>query len=409
MKILLFYCLFILFTVDNARSQALLWSKKANPISNSINGVSFRSDGQKVIAGTNCHPASIRIFDVSNSTLDWDYNVSESFMCIMGVTFSANSNYIVAIEEFGNLFLFDNRGNTPILTDTIVTGTTYGFATSVSPDNTHIAVGCSNGKLKVYTLPGGELIQDLSAHPNWVTTVAYSPDGNFLVSGGSDDKVRVWDRMGKMLFTCADHKGDVTQVKVSPDNKWIISAGKDDVIKIWNAKDGLLVRTLMGHKGDVNGIDISPDGLRLVSGAADKTCKIWELSTGALLSTFGVPENGSVTAVAWSPKGDRIASGNIISDLMIWQVDATVSQRSLELSTKAKIYPNPGNSFLTIELNPSVQLDKITIADFSGKQVWEKAFNGTTTYDLSHLPKGAYQISGFHNNTKLWTQRWLKQ
>lgn len=399
----------LLLGIGFTKAQTLLWSKKANPISNSINVAAFRSDGRKIIAGTNCHPASIRMFDVDNATLEWDYEVSDRFMCIMGVTFSANSDYIVAIEEFGNLFLFDNRGTAPLLTDTIVTGTTYGFATAVSPDNSHIAVGCSNGKLKVYTLPEGALIQDLSAHPNWVTTVAYSPDGQFLVSGGSDDKVRVWDRTGKLLFTCADHKGDVTQVKVSPDSKWIISSGKDDVIKIWNAQNGLLERSLLGHKGDVNAVDVSPDGFRLVSGSADKTCKIWELQSGQLLSTFGVPENGSVTAVAWSPNGDRIATGNIISDLMLWQVANPVAQENMPSSTGVKIYPNPGNSFLTIEVDPSIQLDKIVITDFAGKKVWEVPFTGNKAYDLSQIPFGAYQINGFYLSKIQWSHRWVKQ
>ena len=102
-------------------AQTKLWTQKGNPLNNSINSVAFRDDGLKVISGTNCHPSSIRIFDVSNGNTDWDYTLGTSFMCIMGVTFSENSNYIAAIEEMGNIILFDNSGATPVVIDTIST------------------------------------------------------------------------------------------------------------------------------------------------------------------------------------------------------------------------------------------------------------------------------------------------
>ena len=115
------------FQLTNA--QTVDWTKKANPVLNQINSVAFSSNGQKVLSGTNCHPASIRIFDVTSGTMNWDYTVGSSYMCIMGVTFSSNTNYIAAIEEFGNIFIFDNTGALPVIIDTINTGTSYGFST----------------------------------------------------------------------------------------------------------------------------------------------------------------------------------------------------------------------------------------------------------------------------------------
>lgn len=132
--------------------QTVIWSKKANPLNLQINSVAFRADGQKVLSGTNCHPASIRIFDTQSSNLDWDYSLGSEFWCIMGVTFSSNGDYISAIEEFGNVFIFDNSGDIPVIVDTINTGTSYAFSTTISPDNKKVAIGCSNGKMKIYDL-----------------------------------------------------------------------------------------------------------------------------------------------------------------------------------------------------------------------------------------------------------------
>ena len=105
-KTVLVYTTLTIIFLNISRAQTIDWSMKANPLNLSINGVAFRADGQKVLSGTNCHPATIRMFDVTSSNLDWNYNVGMTFMCIMGVTFSSNTNYIAAIEEFGNIFIF---------------------------------------------------------------------------------------------------------------------------------------------------------------------------------------------------------------------------------------------------------------------------------------------------------------
>jgi WD40 repeat protein len=80
-------------------AQNIEWSRKANPGFLSINSVAFRSDGEQVLSGTNCHPASIRVFEVADGSLAWDYSVGFTYMCIMGVAFSANSHNTIRIWD----------------------------------------------------------------------------------------------------------------------------------------------------------------------------------------------------------------------------------------------------------------------------------------------------------------------
>ncbi|MFZ1380462.1 MAG: hypothetical protein WAS56_12400, partial [Saprospiraceae bacterium] len=69
---------------DICIAQTIDWSMKGNPHDLQVNGVAFRADGKKVLSGTNCHPASIRMFDVASSNLEWDYVVGMAYLCIMG-------------------------------------------------------------------------------------------------------------------------------------------------------------------------------------------------------------------------------------------------------------------------------------------------------------------------------------
>lgn len=380
------------FQLTNA--QTVDWTKKANPVLNQINSVAFSSNGQKVLSGTNCHPASIRIFDVTSGTMNWDYTVGSSYMCIMGVTFSSNTNYIAAIEEFGNIFIFDNTGALPVIIDTINTGTSYGFSTAISPANDKVAVGCSNGKMKIYNIPSGALAYDINAHPSWVTTVAYSPNGNYIVTGGNDDKVKIWSNAGTLLHTCTGHTGDITSVKVTPDNNFVISSSKDDKIKIWNISNGTLVKTINGHTKDVNGIDISPDGTKIVSASSDSTCKIWDFLTGNLHSTFGVTDSGAVISVAWSPNGDKIITGNIKSDAVLWSVPTTLSLNQTVLNDNFLIFPNPTQNTLNIELPFEPIIYQINIYNEFGQleKMYSNIKTRTVIIDTDGLSNGVYFI-----------------
>jgi WD40 repeat protein len=373
-------------------AQTIDWTQKANPLFLSVNGVAFRSDGQKVISGTNCHPAAIRMYDVSTAALEWDYNVGMTYMCIMGLTFSSNTGYIVAIEEFGNIFIFDNTGATPVILDTINTGTSYGFSTAISPSNDKVAVGCSNGKLKIYNLADGSLSNDINAHPSWVTTVNYAPNGSRIVTGGSDDKVKIWSTSGSLLFTCNGHTGDITNVKISPDNQYVVSSSKDNSIKIWELSTGILVRTITGHLGDVNGIDVSPDGSWIVSGSSDSTCKIWNFNSGVLVSTFGVPDSGAVNTVSWSPSGDKIVTGNSLSDVVLWSIPSALGTGEEKLDNDLIVFPNPAQGNLSISIPFSSTNNHLYIYNELGQLQYETAVLNSKVHaiNLEGFSPGVY-------------------
>lgn len=381
-------------TYAQAISVSLAWTKKANPYNNSINSVAFRADGQKVLSGTNCHPASIRMFDVTTSDLVWDYDVGSHYMCIMGVTFSANTNYIAAIEEFGNIFIFDNTGSTPVIIDTIHTATSYAFCTAISPSNDKVAAGCSGGRLKIFNLPGGTLSNNIAAHTGWVTAVAYSPNGNKIVTGGSDDKVKIWTKTGTLLFTCLGHTGDITSVKVSPDSNYVISSSKDKTIKIWDMNTGTLVRTITGHTKSVNSIDISPDGTKIVSASSDSSCKIWDFD-GNLILTFDTGNSCVVNAVAWSNSGDKIVTGNEKSDISVWNVNTSSSIMNYNTHKNSlQIFPNPAQNTFTINIPQTKTISRLCLYNTLGQLCKEYTCTNQTLLhvDSTNLENGMYFI-----------------
>jgi WD40 repeat protein len=68
-------------------------------------------------------------------------------------------------------------------------------------------------------------------------------------------------------------------VSFSPDGKRIVSGSSDNTLKVWDAQTGQETLTLKGHYDRVLSVSFSPDGKRIVSGSYDKTLKVWDISS----------------------------------------------------------------------------------------------------------------------------------
>jgi WD40 repeat protein len=388
-------------------AQTMVWTKKANPANQSINSIVFNNTGTQVLSGTNCHPASIRIYNKNTGAINWDYTVGEDYLCIMGVTFSSNAQYIATIEEFGNIFLFSNSSTLPIPIDTINIGTQYAFSIAIAPNNLHLAVGGSNNMLKLYEISSGKLIKEFNTLQNWVTSVAFSIDGKFILSGGSDNRVKIWNMDGTIYKTLSGHTDDITQVKVTPDNLYVLSSSKDNTIKMWDFKTGELLKTFTVHNDDVNGFDISSNGKMVVTASSDETSKIFNINDGSILASFGVKDSGAINTVAWSPTENFIVTGNSKSDVVLWDLSAKVSIKTPnEIETNITISPNPAYGFITI--NGNKKFTEVQIIDNLGELILHANINDNKI-DVSKLSNGLYYIKLFNSDGDWVCEKIIKQ
>ncbi|BDM78830.1 AAA-like domain-containing protein [Acaryochloris marina] len=199
---------------------------------------------------------------------------------------------------------------------------------SFSPDGTRIVSGSSDNTVRIWDAKTGRPIgEPLKGHWSAVFSVSFSPDGTRIVSGGWDYTVRIWDAktgqpMGEPL---KGHQNVVNSVSFSPDGTRIVSGSRDNTLRIWNAKTGQpMGEPLKGHQNVVYSVSFSSDGRRIVSGSRDKTVRIWDAKTG---QPMGEPLQGhqdSVESVSFSSDGRRIVSGSSDKTVRIW--DAKTGQ-----------------------------------------------------------------------------------
>ena len=96
--------------------------------------------------------------------------------------------------------------------------------------------------------------------------------------------IKIWEATtGKCLQTLTGHTDAVKSVAYSPDGQHLVSASWDSSIKIWEAATGKCLQTLTAHTNNVMSVPYSPDGQHLVSGSWDNSMQIWEAATGNYL------------------------------------------------------------------------------------------------------------------------------
>src|SRR6266567_1800854 len=153
-----------------------------------------------------------------------------------------------------------------------------------SPDGQHIVSGSSGGRIRVLNAITGETAAGpFTGHTDCVTSVAFSPDGHHIVSGSEDRTIHVWNAMtGETAagpFT--GHTHWVTSVAFSPDGHHIVSGSDDRTIHVWNAMTGETAAGLFtGHTHWVTSVAFSPDGQHIVSGSDDRTIRVSNVTIG---------------------------------------------------------------------------------------------------------------------------------
>ena len=189
-----------------------------------------------------------------------------------------------------------------------------------SPDGTLLATGGDDRVANVWDASSGARKQTLKAGrmvPAW--PLCFSPDGQRLaVANLGSNSVSIWDTesLGKTGRT--DLKsGAVTAVTFDPSGKLVISGGADGRVEL-DTVDEASVRDLKPHVGAIHSIACSPDGKIFATAGADGVVKVLALETGEELQSLA-GHVGDVFALAFSPDNQRIVSAGADGTIRIWQ------------------------------------------------------------------------------------------
>jgi WD40 repeat protein len=203
---------------------------------------------------------------------------------------------------------------------------------AISPDGKLLAVGLLKS-IELFHFATGKPVTKFAGpkRPGIHIPLAFSPDGAFLASGGTDNALQVWDigKRGPFAARYAVHKYGIASLAFSPDGRWVVSGAEDKDGKGGSSPDGEMalwtfpklekVAVLSGHAKAVNGLAFHKDGKWFVSASSDGTVRVWDLAARREIASLK-GHTGPVWCVAFSPDGKTLATGGDDKTIRLWDV-----------------------------------------------------------------------------------------
>ena len=179
---------------------------------------------------------------------------------------------------------------------------------ALAPDGRHATVVDSYGIVRTFDLldPKSPLFAQ-PAHHDHGRAIDYSPDGKLIASGS--ERVLLWDATTMTRIAPLEYDSAVWSVAFSPNGRWLVSTHGDGAILIWDVINRELEANLREHSGGVRAIAFSPDGKRLASSSEDQSVILWNAESGQKESVVTTHQT-RVGGVAFSPDGSWFVSAD---------------------------------------------------------------------------------------------------
>jgi WD40 repeat protein len=356
-----------------ARHQAFSIAAHAGP----ARTVAFSPDGTLLASGGD--DRTVAIWDGGTGAKRRSLKGSQHG--VTGLAFSANGRRLLAAYEDGGVKVWDlATGNE----ERSLPGMGRFCTAAFDPEGKRVAVG-GYGVVKVWELATGRpegRVSRRQGHHCAVAAVAFSPDGQYLASSGSEGRdVKLWEAAtGRPVLTITGHGGEVRVVAFSqdgrflrtcyggecimvldlaallrkrptppeaplplgehedwvwaaaltPDGKTLVSGSKDETVRLWDVASGKVTAVLAGHLDEVHCVACAPDGKTLASGSDDGEVKLWDLVARKEWATLEAHDKG-VRAVTFSADGKLLVSASYEGPVKLW--DAATGQARGTLSS----------------------------------------------------------------------------
>jgi WD40 repeat protein len=295
-----------------------------------VRSLAFTRDGTVLAAaGGNDQDSSIQLWDVVNGKSLSELKGHAGI--VWGVAFSPDGQLLASVSSDQTAKVWDWRSGT-MLSSLNFPGQVVSV--SFSPDGQTVAVGgvdepqnqIQNASVWIFSVGSWKPLLKLPEYLN-VTALAYSPDGRWMVGGGTSRNVQVWRASdGTSVFTL-NHAHQVFKTAISPDSSTVATATCQTTVNdvcteggvwLWDLLTGKLAKRLGGFPDVVEDVAFSADGSTLIAASRDGTLRFYDTSTDQSIFEFTVA--GGISAMSISPDGGFLVTGSVNGHVQLWKI-----------------------------------------------------------------------------------------
>ena len=389
-----------LFATGDTTGYIQLWNSQGErrgerfslPMDSHVNALALSPDAATLVSGTDLN---LSLWSIRSSLPKpvWSHPVNAQSVAL------SSDDIFVAAAGGGKVSLWAAAGGAPQKFGDV--DHLAGSSVKFSPTGRRLAIVRDN-VAEVWNARGGSLVE-LNGHSGGILAIAFSPNGNQIVTAAADATARVWEGLnGGTLLQLRGHAGAVYDASFSPDGNHVLTAGADGTVRMWDVAAGTV---LWRHNAAVEDAAFGPMGKTVVTASHDKTscfiskrgrsrCRHPDNSASAVwdarISSSGkdiltAHEDGTVVVSSVSPKrevarltwpGLRIrsaafsASGQLIaagsgSDLYIWKWRENPFERRQRATTSVLI----PDAILDVQFGPG-RYDYLVLTAHADGRAW---------------------------------------
>ncbi|KAG2746500.1 WD40 repeat-like protein [Suillus brevipes Sb2] len=157
-------------------------------------------------------------------------------------------------------------------------------AVAVFPDRRQMVTGSRDKTLRIWDLETGVVLKKMEGHSSENLSLAWTPDGTRLLSGGDEDDptIREWDSLTwqQVGHPWEGHTSHIWAIAINPAGTLVASASNDNHVRLWRLSDRQNIGVFQ-HSSGVYTVTFSVDGRHILSGGGGNKTSEWEVPTGA--------------------------------------------------------------------------------------------------------------------------------
>jgi serine/threonine protein kinase len=243
----------------------------------------------------------------------------------------------------------------------------------------------------------------LTGHKATVSSVTFSPNQEFLISGSADGTVRVYETSrGELKWSANADVGPVWALSVSRENKLVAAAGENGLIRLFALESGNVLSTLRTHSSPIYAVVFSPAGTYLASADDSGTIALWDYQKGTASGRWNA-HNTAVRALAFAPNGSQVASGSEDQSVRVWNVsDGALLKVLTGHRSVVRSVAFSANGLMLVSSSRDRSARIWNTRDFSNMRTIQWGSDANTMHGIAFSPDSRFIAAGSPRGVKVF-------
>ncbi len=315
-----------LFDLATGQRSRLLYGHR-----DSVNAVAYSADGTLLVSAS--ADETVRI---------WDLETGQDLVIIQGPPGDAvDAAFAPGDAEFAvayyvlepnvperNRIVRYTRGGIEIQTIQGIEAARI-LAMAYLPSGDQILASYSTGDAYLYDTGTGEVQAVYSDHADWIHSVAVTPDGTLAATASADGTVKLWDTATSQMVRIYTPSVWALSAAFSSNGDYLVTGGSEGQVRLFNLNSEIPLRSFEGLESNVSEVALSPDSAKVLATSESGGVLVWSRSTGAELARLS--ENSiAITCMAVSPDESKVVIGDNSGTATVWDTESGVLLHSLQ-------------------------------------------------------------------------------